>query len=173
MVLGMILREKLLVLLFHQQKKKQIYRPTCPYRPTVCNDYYVLECSGTWKFPGIQYPAFPKVGGISRLVVPHCRPDVRLVLADNQWWRLTRFCGHPDANQRSHSWELLRRLASLHELLWVCLGDFNKVLDSSEKLGRVPKSFSSLSEFREVLDDYGLEDLGYVGHQFTWCNKRE
>ncbi|KAK2662525.1 hypothetical protein Ddye_001099 [Dipteronia dyeriana] len=78
-----------------------------------------------------------------------------------------------DANQRTHSWTILRRLAGMVSLPWIFLGDFNEILDSVEKLGGIPKSWNLLSDFRETLDDCGLEDLGYIGPKFTWCNKRD
>ena len=47
--------------------------------------------------------------------------DVSLSFSSDQWWRLTGFYGNPDANQRLHSWTLLRRLAGLSQLPWVCI----------------------------------------------------
>lgn len=55
----------------------------------------------------------------------------------------------------------------------MCFGDFNEILDCSKKLGGIPKDGCMLSAFREALDDSGLEDLGFVGPTYTWCNKRE
>ncbi|KAK3225397.1 hypothetical protein Dsin_005259 [Dipteronia sinensis] len=31
----------------------------------------------------------------------------------------------------------------------------------------------SLADFREAVEDYDLEDMGYMGPKFTWSNKRE
>jgi len=30
-----------------------------------------------------------------------------------------------------------------------------------------------MEEFIEVLDEYGFQDLGFVGNKFTWCNGHE
>ena len=30
-----------------------------------------------------------------------------------------------------------------------------------------------MQEFRDVLDEYGFQDLGYSGNKFTWCNGHE
>ena len=60
----------------------------------------------------------------------------------------------------------------MSSLPWICLGDFNGVLDNSEKLGGVPKDWNSMTGFREALDDCGLEDLGFVGPYFTLCNQK-
>lgn len=61
--------------------------------------------------------------------------DVQIVTHQNTLWRLTGFYGHPEVNQRHHGWQLLRRLNSMSGLPWICIGDFNKIIDDSEKLG--------------------------------------
>ncbi|KAK3218735.1 hypothetical protein Dsin_012705 [Dipteronia sinensis] len=191
---------------------------------TVCNDYYVLECSGLGSSQAFnsllsqKHVVSPdvlflmetkadhvrmetlrvKLGFFGKLVV-NCsgksgglcmlwstnvqvvllsyslaHMDVRLASSlDNRWWQLIGFYGNPNANQRSHSWNLLRRLVDMSNLPWVCVGDFNEVLDGAEEIGGVPKDWKLLAGFREALDDCGLDDLGYTGQQFTWCNKRE
>lgn len=96
-----------------------------------------------------------------------------VVSPGSQHWRLTGFYGHPEASRRGHSWSMLRRLSGMSSFPWICLGDFNEVLDVSEKVGGLPKDWKFLAGFREALDDCGLEDLGFCGPQFTWCNKRE
>ncbi|KAK2654942.1 hypothetical protein Ddye_007994 [Dipteronia dyeriana] len=63
-----------------------------------------------------------------------------------------------DANQRTHSWTLLRRLAGMASLPWICLGDFNEILDGVEKMGGIPKNWNLFSDFRETLDDCGLDE---------------
>ncbi|KAI9165259.1 hypothetical protein LWI28_010567 [Acer negundo] len=52
--------------------------------------------------------------------------DVKVAMSDNRWWRLTGFYDNPVATQHCHSWTLLRRLASMSKLPWICLGDFNE-----------------------------------------------
>ena len=66
--------------------------------------------------------------------------DVRVDSFCNKWWRLTGFYGNPDSNYRFHSWNLLKRLTGMSSLPWVCLSNFNKVLDISEKMGGIPKN---------------------------------
>lgn len=45
----------------------------------------------------------------------------------------------------------------------MCAGDFNEILLSHEKLGGAPRSETAMREFRELVDDCGFMDLGYVG----------
>lgn len=61
----------------------------------------------------------------------------------------------------------------MSSLPWVCAGDFNEILDASEKLGGSLRNQSLIDNFRLALDDCRLQDLGYLGLAFTWCNKRE
>ncbi|KAI9186314.1 hypothetical protein LWI28_016120 [Acer negundo] len=95
--------------------------------------------------------------------------NVRVEPIGKLWWRFTGFYG----NQRVHSWSLLRRLAGMYSLPWVCMRDFNEVFSSSKKIGGLPKEWKALADFREALDDSGLEDLGYIGPHFTLTNKRQ
>ena len=50
-------------------------------------------------------------------------------------------------------------------------GDFNEILLSNVKLGGASRSETAMREFREVVDEYGFMDLGYVGKKFTWRGK--
>lgn len=55
-------------------------------------------------------------------------------------WKFTGFYGHPNASKRSEAWSLLRFLAQMEPAPWVCLGDFNEILNLSEKIGRKGRS---------------------------------
>lgn len=52
-------------------------------------------------------------------------------------------------------------------------GDFNEILEDCEKLGGSQRASDQLTEFRQVLDDCELCDLGYYKDMFTWCNRRD
>ncbi|KAK2656458.1 hypothetical protein Ddye_009510 [Dipteronia dyeriana] len=41
-----------------------------------------------------------------------------------------------------------------------------------QKKMRIPRDWTSISNFRETVDDCGLDDLGFTGPMFTWCNRR-
>lgn len=53
--------------------------------------------------------------------------------AQGKSWRGTGIYGHPQASQKKHTWTLLRRLAGLSSLPWLCFGDFKKILSLNEK----------------------------------------
>ena len=80
--------------------------------------------------------------------------------------------GFPEASRKSETWNLLRNLHRKYTLPWLCASDFNEILLSHEKLGGGLRSAAAMSEFREVVDDYGFMDLGYVGKKYTWRGKR-
>ena len=67
---------------------------------------------------------------------------------------------------------LLQHLKSVVDGPWVCIGDFNAILQSTEKLSKRPPQHNQMDAFREPLDHCQLEDLGFRGYQFTWNNKR-
>lgn len=53
----------------------------------------------------------------------------------NGTWKFTGFYGHPESTSRRLSWSLLRQLANVDTLPWVCMGDFNDLLTNEEKKG--------------------------------------
>lgn len=80
--------------------------------------------------------------------------------------------GHPETGQKHHTWTLMRRLAALSSLPWLCFGDFNEILQLNEKTDSNTRCLSMVSEFRDAVHDCGLTDIGCKGYPFTWSNKR-
>ena len=88
-------------------------------------------------------------------------------------WRFTGIYGFPEAGGKHETWEMLQRLNQQFVLPWVYAGDFNEILRGHEKLGGVLRRESEMVAFRDMVDECGLVDLGYVGHKFTWRGKRQ
>ncbi|KAK2661205.1 hypothetical protein Ddye_007738 [Dipteronia dyeriana] len=109
---------------------------------------------------------------VSLLLYSRYHIDVQVEFQCGVLWHFTGFYGHLEASQRHHAWTLLRRLKGMTDLPWVCAGGFNKILDVFEKLGRQPKHYVLLENFRSALDDCELQDMGFSELTFTWCNKR-
>ncbi|KAL5555044.1 hypothetical protein UlMin_037280 [Ulmus minor] len=84
-------------------------------------------------------------------------------------WRFSSFYSNPDASQRFHYWDLLRRLWFAHSRAWLCAGDFNEILSNSEKIGGCSKPQRAIDDFRRAIDDCQICDLGFEGDPFTWC----
>ncbi|KAL0402426.1 UNVERIFIED_CONTAM: hypothetical protein Slati_4272500 [Sesamum latifolium] len=98
--------------------------------------------------------------------------DVSVQLDDSQeWWRFTGFYGEPDTSKRELSWNLLSRLHDQSSRAWLCAGDFNEILDQSEKYGGSLRPTWQIRNFRAALDKCALSDLGFTGPPFTWCNR--
>jgi hypothetical protein len=53
---------------------------------------------------------------------------------------------------------------------WLLAGDFNEILFAHEKEGGKQRHQRCMDKFRQVLEDCGVEDLGFGGDRFTWRN---
>ncbi|XP_075670045.1 uncharacterized protein LOC142639793 [Castanea sativa] len=87
-------------------------------------------------------------------------------------WRFTGIYGFPKACRKAETWELLRGLIQKFSLPWICAGDFNEILRNHEKVGGAPRRQSEMNSFRDIVDECGFVDLGFVGHKFTWRGRR-
>jgi exonuclease III len=99
----------------------------------------------------------------------HINAVVRPVCGNLQW-KLTCFYGHPETAKRHESWALLTHLNSYQPDPWLCIGDFNEIVNQDEKMGGALRRESQMDQFREALENCGLSDLGYKGAKFTWSN---
>ncbi|KAK3189708.1 hypothetical protein Dsin_029269 [Dipteronia sinensis] len=97
--------------------------------------------------------------------------DVQVKSHVSKIWRLTRFYGNLEAEQRCHGWTLLRRLRGMSQLPLLCFGDFNEILRDCEKVGDVLMNMHMMDDFRETLDWCELSDMGFKGPFFTCSNK--
>ena len=88
-------------------------------------------------------------------------------------WRLTSIYGFADPAKKCDTWALLRHLHASFSMPWLCVEDFNKILRNYKKCGLGPRSATPMKAFREVLDEAGLKDLGYVGRKFTWKGRHQ
>ncbi|XP_074265989.1 uncharacterized protein LOC141588446 [Silene latifolia] len=88
---------------------------------------------------------------------------------ENREWRVTGFYGWPAVADRHLSWELLRVLNRQSSLPWICVGDFNEVLYSTEMKGGSRAQWQ-MNNFQAAVDECGLRDVSWEGYQFTWDN---
>lgn len=100
--------------------------------------------------------------------------DVKVEYGEyGKWVRVTGTCGVPEVEQRHKIWDLFRYLNSDRSMPWFIGGDFNEILNHSEKQGgrfRLPRQ---MNNFNQVLAECALSDLGFEGYPFTWSNNRE
>ncbi|PPR84917.1 hypothetical protein GOBAR_AA35797 [Gossypium barbadense] len=59
--------------------------------------------------------------------------DVLVCMEDGEMLRFIDFNGQTDSNLRQQSWEMLRRVKSMVNKGWIMGGDFNAILNNSEK----------------------------------------
>ncbi|XP_074318255.1 uncharacterized protein LOC141655056 [Silene latifolia] len=88
---------------------------------------------------------------------------------DNREWRVTGFYGWPAVADRHLSWELLRVLSRQSSLPWICIGDFNEILYSTEMKGGSRAQWK-MNNFQSAVDDCEHRDVSWEGYQFTWDN---
>ncbi|KAL0311520.1 UNVERIFIED_CONTAM: hypothetical protein Sangu_2446700 [Sesamum angustifolium] len=77
----------------------------------------------------------------------HIDVSVRVKESD-EWWRFSGIYGEPDTSKRDHTWRLLRRRHSQSIRPWLCAGDFNEILEHSEKEGGPPRAEWLIRNFR-------------------------
>lgn len=68
--------------------------------------------------------------------------------------------------------DLVKRLATLSSLPWLCFGDFNEILVPFENLGGNDRDVRMMFDFRDTIRECELMDLGWKGQAFTWSNRR-
>lgn len=94
--------------------------------------------------------------------------DVAIENTKGEKWRTACFYCFPESSRRQESRNLLRSLALSSSLSWVVLGDFNDLLNSNEKRGKLVHPNWKLQGFKNVVSNSGLHDLGMEGYQFMW-----
>ena len=93
--------------------------------------------------------------------------------ANDEKWRLTGFYGEPKWEDKHLSWSYFRDLHSRMNIPWVVIGNFNEILYLHEKEGGARRPDRMMQEFREALVDCQLDDMGFMGDQFTWRRRRD
>lgn len=87
----------------------------------------------------------------------------KVIEEDGFIWYLIGFYGWSETNQKSKSWALLTHQLSFVDGPWMCIGNFNTILHSSQKLSRRPPPYNQMEEFRDALKCCQLSDWGSTG----------
>lgn len=74
------------------------------------------------------------------------------------------FYGWPEVQSRHLSWSLIEHLATQSDLLWLCMGDFNEILLSIEKIGGNDRVEQQMENFRVVVNSCGFHDISFSGY---------
>lgn len=131
---------------------------------------------------GLFYDANNRAGGLVLLwwsdvnveILSYSGNHIDSQILDNgvAMWRFTGFDGCLEVSMRTMSWDLLVILHSHSALPWLCIGDFNEIVEAGEKWGRVPRAEWQMRNFRQAISRCNFRDLGFYGPKFTWCNNR-
>ncbi|KAG7583713.1 Reverse transcriptase domain [Arabidopsis suecica] len=97
--------------------------------------------------------------------------DSLIVWQDKEFY-LTCIYGEPVQSERGDLWERLTRLGLSRDKPWMLTGDFNELVDPSEKIGGPLRSDSSCMEFRQMLTSCGLWEVKHSGYQYSWYGNR-
>ncbi|XP_075640721.1 uncharacterized protein LOC142612522 [Castanea sativa] len=86
---------------------------------------------------------------------------------------ITFVYGHPDHLMREEVWSKLKELGDLAHLKWLCIGDFNQILNGNERFSFNRGRIVEAEIFRQVIFDLKLCELAAFGQKYTWMNNRE
>ena len=75
---------------------------------------------------------------------------------NGQEWILTGFYDNPETSKNEESWLLLKRLSRLNSMSWVCLGDFNELMNDGEKKGGSARPVRQMEIFCKVINSCNL-----------------
>ncbi|XP_060170788.1 uncharacterized protein LOC132601740 [Lycium barbarum] len=86
---------------------------------------------------------------------------------------ITVVYGKCDEALRMELWDDLRNTAERIQGPWGVVGDFNVITCCEEKQGGRPFRIEDCVNFLSCLADCGLQDAGFFGSNFTWCDNRD
>ncbi|PPR88593.1 hypothetical protein GOBAR_AA32106 [Gossypium barbadense] len=95
------------------------------------------------------------------------------VLENEDVLRFTGFYGQTASRSRQQAWDILRRVHHKVNEGWIVGGDFNAILNLSEKEGGRSKPKVLMEEFCNILEELKLTDIKPCNGWFTWTNNRE
>jgi hypothetical protein len=133
---------------------------------------YVFTCKGKGKGGGLAlfWDESVKVD-LCKFSDRHIDVTIHNLPVGNKW-RCTFVYGEPRTHERYNMWNLLRRIKPLLTDPWLMLGDFNECMWQQEHFSRRKRGEKQMREFREVLSECDLHDLGFKGRNWTYDNKQ-
>ncbi|KAG7543566.1 Endonuclease/exonuclease/phosphatase [Arabidopsis thaliana x Arabidopsis arenosa] len=80
--------------------------------------------------------------------------------------------GDPEQSKRRQVWMELTEAALLREAPWFLTGDFNEIVDNSEKEGGPVRAEGTFVDFRSFISECDLYDLKHSGNALSWRGNR-
>jgi hypothetical protein len=78
-------------------------------------------------------------------------------------WKFMGFYGHLETGKRKEAWDLLRHLRRFEPMAWLCVSDFNEIVEESNKKGVLDALVAKLKILKNALHLCSLNDLDYTG----------
>ena len=139
-----------------------------------------LKCgfSEGWEVPRVGFnggliPTWLPKHGLQ--VVYDSQNIIHINMLDNRGFlhSITFVYRHPNHAKRGEVWQQLRYLKQHAHPSWLCIGDFNQILSSEEKLSFKHGNIIGAEDLQQVHRDLQLCDLIVSRQRFTWMNKME
>lgn len=93
------------------------------------------------------------------------------MVKDTHW--VTIVYAKTKARRRKKLWHHLEQVKDSIHGPWSIFGDFNTIMQASEKKGGRPHRLRKRRDFIRCMDNCGVVDAGYSGNDFTWSNNRK
>ena len=91
----------------------------------------------------------------------------------NYFFRISWFYAPSYEEGTPKFWSSISNLGVGETSPWMCTGDFNTVVDNSEKAGGIPLRWNRRNYLKDFTDANSLLDLGFCGNCFTWDNRQD
>ena len=94
------------------------------------------------------------------------------IIYKNKTFFMTFIYGTPQQEKRAEFWEEISIMGQGRDEAWALTGDFNDILDNSEKSGGPARYDGSFIAFRSFVSVNGLWDVKHTGNQLSCRGKR-
>ncbi|XP_050233102.1 uncharacterized protein LOC126681599 [Mercurialis annua] len=81
--------------------------------------------------------------------------------------------GANDTMGRTSLWRTISQIAVEVQLPWTVLGDFNAILNNSERRGGLEAVQIDCEQFKECIEQDNLIEMKWTCHEFTWNNNQD
>ena len=94
------------------------------------------------------------------------------ITSNNKIFFVSYVYGAPRKEERAEFWNKLSELGAQRKEAWLITGDFNDLLNNSEKVGGPIRWEGSFLAFRSFVTQHGIWDLQHSGNSLSWRGVR-
>ncbi|KAF8116567.1 hypothetical protein N665_0017s0117 [Sinapis alba] len=146
------------------------------------NDEFIKSKRGSLQYPNFYYvPPIGLSGGLCVLwkdsvninILEACPNVINSEIKFKGSSSFVSFIyGEPIAGDRACFWNKLSDIVAERDSSWPLTGDFNEILDDSEKEGGPARWEGSFTAFRSFVSQHGIWDLKHSGNHLSWRGTR-